>query len=86
MYISGNAVVILSDPATILQTIYDDDSSDLTAVAIDEASGKIAACTKRSVRIYRPYGQDGGALKVWCIEFQQEIQVTDQTSGRSMAQ
>lgn len=63
VYLSGNAVVILKDSTTILQTIYDDDSSNLIAVSIDEASGKIAACTESTVRIYQPYGQNEGALK-----------------------
>ncbi|KAF2969895.1 hypothetical protein GQX73_g3666 [Xylaria multiplex] len=45
VYITGNALSILSDPNTLLQTIYDDDSRKLDAVAFDEFSGKIAACT-----------------------------------------
>lgn len=55
VYISGNALAILSDPETILQTIYDDDERTLDAVAFDEYSGKIAACTGSTVRIYRPF-------------------------------
>jgi WD40 repeat protein len=38
----------------------------LTAIAFDEATGKIATCTERSVRIYRPYGQNEEALRVSC--------------------
>jgi hypothetical protein len=63
-YITGNALVVLTGPDTILQTIYDDDEAELEAIAIDEASGKIATCVGKSVRVYRPYGQDEGALKV----------------------
>jgi hypothetical protein len=54
VYISGNALTILSDPDTILQTIYDDDERKLQAVAFDEYSGKIAACTDSTVRVYKP--------------------------------
>ena len=48
----------------MLQTIYDDDDEPLQAVALDEASGKIAVCTGRSVRIYRPFGKEEDALQV----------------------
>lgn len=44
--------------------MYDEDASFLAAIAIDEATGKIATCTERNVRIYKPYGQNEGALKV----------------------
>ncbi|EDN98676.1 hypothetical protein SS1G_13535 [Sclerotinia sclerotiorum 1980 UF-70] len=63
-YITGNAFVILTGADTILQTIYDDDDTQLEAIALDEASGKIAACAGSNIRIYKPYGQDEGALKV----------------------
>jgi hypothetical protein len=63
-YITGNAFVILDSADTILQTIYDDDDGVLEAIAIDEASGKIATCTGVHVRIYKPYGQVEDALKV----------------------
>ncbi|KAK4242182.1 RAVE protein 1 C terminal-domain-containing protein [Achaetomium macrosporum] len=56
-YITGNALAILGDAAPderLLQTIYDDDPAPLQAVALDEASGKIAVCTRRAVRVYRP--------------------------------
>ena len=66
VYITGNALAILSDPETILQTIYDNDERRLEAVSFDECSGKIAACTDATVRIYRPlsHGDDGGSPKV----------------------
>lgn len=66
VYITGNALAILSDPQTILQTIYDDDERALEAVSFDESSGKIAACTDATIRIYRPlsHGDDGGSPKV----------------------
>jgi hypothetical protein len=64
VYITGNALSILSNPGTILHTIYDDDSRNLEAVAFDESSGKIAACTAEAVRIYRPLGHAHDSLKV----------------------
>ncbi|KAG9233033.1 WD repeat protein-like protein [Amylocarpus encephaloides] len=66
-YISGNAFVVLTGPDAILQTIYDDDDTELDAITIDEASGKIATCAGNTVRVYRPYGQDEGALK-WALQ------------------
>ncbi|KAI1428477.1 WD repeat domain-containing protein [Xylaria sp. FL1777] len=63
VYITGNALSILSDPATVLQTIYDDDSRKLEAVAFDEFSGKIAACTDGTVRVYRPLDHTHDSLK-----------------------
>jgi hypothetical protein len=63
-YISGNALILLSGPSNLLQTIYQDEASDLEAVTIDESSGKIATCTGSKVLVYKPYGQDEGALKV----------------------
>lgn len=63
-YITGNAFVVLEPPTTLLQTVYDEDPSFLIAIAFDEATGKIATCTERSVRIYQPYGQNEEALKV----------------------
>ncbi|KAL2258156.1 hypothetical protein VTK26DRAFT_8649 [Humicola hyalothermophila] len=68
-YITGSALAILSDPdARPLQTIYDDHDADpLQAVALDEASGKIAACTARAVRVYRPFGREEDALH-WALQ------------------
>ncbi|KAI6780306.1 Regulator of V-ATPase in vacuolar membrane protein-like protein [Emericellopsis cladophorae] len=67
VYITGNAITILSDPRTILQTIYDDDEQPLEAIALDESTGKIASCTSEQVRIYRPFGLRENALK-WALE------------------
>lgn len=64
VYITGNALAILSDPKTIIQTIYDDDERKLAAVAFDESSGKIAACTGATVRVYQPLAYGDDALKV----------------------
>ncbi|KAK4119990.1 hypothetical protein N657DRAFT_666376 [Parathielavia appendiculata] len=55
-YITGNALAMLGDPDKLLQTVYDDDPEPLQAVALDEASGKIAICTRHAVRVYRPLG------------------------------
>ena len=64
VYVSGNALVVLGGPHDLIQTIYHDGQGALEAVAIDEASGKIATCTEKEVYIYRPYGRIEGALKV----------------------
>ena len=67
VYITGNALAILSDPETIIQTIYDDDERKLDAVAFDESSGKIAACTEATVRVYKPLAYGDDALKVGLV-------------------
>ncbi|KAK3343812.1 RAVE protein 1 C terminal-domain-containing protein [Lasiosphaeria hispida] len=66
-YISGNAFSILGDADTLLQTVYDDDEEPLEGIALDEASGKIAVCTRRAVRIYRPFGREEDALR-WALQ------------------
>ncbi len=63
-YISGNALVILSGPHTLIQTLYNDQLLALEAVVIDEATGKIAICSLEEVYIFKPYGKKEGALKV----------------------
>ncbi|RFU34559.1 hypothetical protein B7463_g1817, partial [Scytalidium lignicola] len=65
-YISGNAFIILNGTDGIVQTVYDDETQ-LTAIAIDEASGKIVTCAGSNVRVYKPYGQDENALK-WSLQ------------------
>ncbi|OBT85323.1 hypothetical protein VE02_05973 [Pseudogymnoascus sp. 03VT05] len=76
-YITGNAFVVLEPPTTLLQTVYDEDPSFLIAIAFDEATGKIATCTERSVRIYQPYGQNEEALK-WSLQISIPIDDLDQ--------
>lgn len=71
-YISGSALVILSSPHDLLQTIYLDEDQELEAVAVDEATGKIATCTLREVTIYKPYGRNEGVLK-WSYQSAFEI-------------
>ncbi|KAM7206227.1 RAVE protein 1 C terminal domain containing protein [Rhypophila sp. PSN 637] len=66
-YISGSAISILGDPDTLIQTIYDDDEDPLQSIALDEATGKIAVCTRRNVRIYKPFGWEEDALK-WALQ------------------
>ncbi|KAH6676180.1 regulator of V-ATPase in vacuolar membrane protein [Plectosphaerella plurivora] len=78
VYITGNGFAILQDPDVLIQTIYDDDESELLAVAFDEASGKIATCTKHVVRVYRPLGYSEDALK-WAL--QSSFPVSDHTDG-----
>jgi hypothetical protein len=63
-YISGNALVILDSPLHLSQTIYHNYLAPLDSVAIDGATGKIATCSKCSILIYKPYGQNDEALKV----------------------
>ncbi|KAG9184939.1 hypothetical protein G6011_11769 [Alternaria panax] len=63
VYISGNALIVLDRPDHVLQTIYIDEEFELEAVAIDEGTGKLAAGSTRRIYIYRPYGQDEGAVK-----------------------
>ncbi|KAI9815640.1 MAG: regulator of (H+)-ATPase in vacuolar membrane [Thelocarpon impressellum] len=67
VYISGTALVVLAGPDQLLQTIYHDEDERLDAVALDEVSGKIAASSGRKVFVYRPYGEDEGALK-WSLQ------------------
>ncbi|KIW31212.1 uncharacterized protein PV07_02879 [Cladophialophora immunda] len=62
-YISGNAAVILSGPRSILQTIYVDTVDSLTAITIEETTGRIALCDANHVYIYRPVGRDEGVLR-----------------------
>ncbi|KAF2874374.1 RAVE protein 1 C terminal-domain-containing protein [Massariosphaeria phaeospora] len=66
-YISGNALVLLDRPNHVLQTIYIDEESDLEAIALDENTGKLAACSTTQIYIYQPYGQDEGAVK-WSLQ------------------
>ncbi|KAI9690129.1 MAG: regulator of (H+)-ATPase in vacuolar membrane [Bathelium mastoideum] len=66
-YISGNGLIILGGPHDVLQTIYHEEEEELVAVTIDEVSGRIAACTEKLVYVYKPYGQDEGALK-WSLQ------------------
>ncbi|KAK2738326.1 regulator of (H+)-ATPase in vacuolar membrane [Myotisia sp. PD_48] len=54
VYISGHAVVILNGAHSLLQTIYVDDVPILSAVAIDEAFGRIAVCGGTTVLVYQP--------------------------------
>lgn len=63
-YISGNALIILDSPRSLLQTIYLEDERELETVQVDDESGRIATCARSTGYIYKPYGQDEGALKV----------------------
>ncbi|KAL9123438.1 MAG: hypothetical protein Q9187_000008 [Circinaria calcarea] len=73
VYISGNALIILGGPHDLIQTIYHENSDALDAVAIDEATGKIATCSGTTVYIYRPYGESERALK-WSLQHTFEIE------------
>ncbi|KAF2488393.1 hypothetical protein BU16DRAFT_623447 [Lophium mytilinum] len=66
-YISGNSVVVLDGYNHVLQTIYIEEEEDLEAIKLDEETGKIATCSGEHIYIYKPYGQDEGALK-WSLQ------------------
>ncbi|KAI0484638.1 RAVE protein 1 C terminal-domain-containing protein [Xylariaceae sp. FL0804] len=72
VYVTGNALAILSDPDTLLQTIYDDDERNLEAVSFDECSGKVATCTDATVRVYRPLDGADDSLK-WALQASFEV-------------
>ncbi|BCR86495.1 WD repeat protein [Aspergillus chevalieri] len=77
-YISGHALVILGGPQKLLQTIYVDDTETLEAVAVDEATGKIAVCGGPDVFIYQPYGIQHEALK-WSLAHTFRCENDDET-------
>ncbi|KAH8888170.1 hypothetical protein GQ53DRAFT_724750 [Thozetella sp. PMI_491] len=79
VYISGNAFSILDNPDTLLQTVYDDDEEALEAIALDEATGKIAVCTRRVVRIYQPFGLEEDALQ-WALQSSITIEQPERAS------
>ena len=54
----------MGDTQNILQTIYIDDAEPLEAVALEEASGRIAVCDSKNVYVYRPLGKDEDVLRV----------------------
>ncbi|TAQ89313.1 hypothetical protein B7494_g2375 [Chlorociboria aeruginascens] len=83
-YISGNAFVILTDADTLLQTIYDDNEEFLEAIAIDEASGKIAVCAGSNIRVYKPYGQGDDALK-WSLQHSFCLSTSDGDSATTLS-
>ena len=58
--------------------MYHDESADLDAVTIDEATGKIAASSSDQIHIYKPYGRQEGVLK-WSLE--SSIPVAGVTNG-----
>ncbi|RKF73443.1 Regulator of V-ATPase in vacuolar membrane protein 1 [Golovinomyces cichoracearum] len=66
-YISGKALVILTTAYSLLQVIYEESEDQLEAIAFDEESGKIAVCTRCSIRIYKPYGKGEDDLK-WSLQ------------------
>ncbi|KYK54519.1 WD repeat protein [Drechmeria coniospora] len=67
VYTTGGAFTILDGPQTVLQTVYndDDDEHQLEAIAIDEASGKVAVCSAEQVRIYQPVNSVDGDNPKW---------------------
>ncbi|EDN09524.1 conserved hypothetical protein [Histoplasma mississippiense (nom. inval.)] len=53
-YITGHALVILSGPHKLLQTIYLDDAEPSDSVLIDEASGRIAVAGGPDISVFKP--------------------------------
>lgn len=47
-----------------MQTIYIDEETELEAVAVDEGTGKLAACSTRHIYIYQPYSVEYDVYKV----------------------
>ncbi|KAI9716290.1 MAG: regulator of (H+)-ATPase in vacuolar membrane [Chrysothrix sp. TS-e1954] len=66
-YVSSNALVILTGPNALVQSISHDNDRELTAVAIDAVSGKIAVSSREEAHIYRPIGHEVGTLK-WVLQ------------------
>ncbi|RBR23386.1 uncharacterized protein FIESC28_03819 [Fusarium coffeatum] len=66
-YITGSAFTILEGSHRILQTVYDEGEQTLEAIAVDEATGKIATCTLTQVRVYKPFGSHEDTSK-WALE------------------
>ncbi|KAK8172758.1 RAVE protein 1 C terminal-domain-containing protein [Phyllosticta citrichinensis] len=66
-YISGNALIVLAGPRSILQTTYHEDDAHLRSVVFDETTGKLAVASKKAVYVYKPYGVDFGDPK-WSLQ------------------
>ncbi|KAF2840037.1 hypothetical protein M501DRAFT_1056409 [Patellaria atrata CBS 101060] len=66
-YVSGNAIVILTGPHDILQTIYLDEHESLDAIQLDELSGGIAVGSGSVTHVYKPYTQ-GVDLVKWSLQ------------------
>jgi WD40 repeat protein len=81
-YIAGDALVILGGANDLIQTIQVDAAggeggggdghgggghAKLSAIAMHDVTGKIAAATGNCICIYKPFGQDFGAPK-WALE------------------
>ncbi|KAL1651809.1 regulator of (H+)-ATPase in vacuolar membrane [Didymella pomorum] len=62
-----NALIILDRPNHVVQTIYIDEESELEAVAVDEGTGKLAACSTRNIFVYQPYSVEYGVYK-WSLQ------------------
>ncbi|KAI5821217.1 RAVE protein 1 C terminal-domain-containing protein [Pyronema omphalodes] len=63
-YISGNTAVLLAGVDKLLQTIYFD--HQLSAIAIDEVTGKLAVCGAGNVWVYKPHFRGRGNVK-WTL-------------------
>lgn len=59
-YISGAALIILSSPTTLLQTLYHD--APLTAVTLDPTTGAIAVSSTNTAHVYHPDNRGEGLL------------------------
>ncbi|KAH0605847.1 uncharacterized protein H6S33_004304 [Morchella sextelata] len=63
-YISGTALIVLSSPTTLLQTLYHD--APLTAVTLDATTGAIAVSSANTAHIYHPDNRGEGFL-TWVL-------------------
>ena len=63
-YITGNALTILGEPNTLIQTIYHDQQSILDGITICEDTANIAVTEGEKVQVYRAFGAGDGSLKV----------------------
>ncbi|TGZ83117.1 WD40 repeat-like protein [Ascodesmis nigricans] len=64
-YISNTSLVILTGVNKLLQTIYHD--QQLTAIALHEASGKLAVATGNLVHVYTPTARGNGYIN-WTLQ------------------
>ncbi|KAI5294438.1 regulator of (H+)-ATPase in vacuolar membrane [Ascosphaera acerosa] len=63
-YISGRALVVLSGPRELLQTIYiDQTDATLQVLAVNEATGQIAVGASATVYVYSPASLDAATRK-----------------------
>ena len=83
-YVSGNAVILLDGPQSLLQTIYVDDVDSLQSVVVEESSGKVAVSGRGRLLIYIPVGRDEGTLR-WIEEHNIVLESSQASAALSWA-